>query len=103
MRAIGVQLLENTKNLKFVLNENGILFFPTSQQHRDSKIDGLSYEDDYRGNAVAGLITFQHVEIRFHSAFSDDRIRNLWLRVLGISEVAKAELGPLYYQGREIR
>ena len=47
MRAIGVQLLENTKNLKFILNENGILFFSTSQQHRDSKIDGLSYEDDY--------------------------------------------------------
>ena len=102
MRAIGVQLLETSKNLKFILNENGILFFPTSQQHRDSKIDGLSYEDDYRGNAVAGLITLQHVEIRFHSEFSDERVRNLWLRVLAISEVAKAELGQIFYQGRAI-
>ena len=103
MRAIGVQLLENSKNLKFILNESGILFFLASQQHRDSKIDGLSYEDDYRGNAVAGLITFNHVEIRFHSAFSDERIRNLWSGVMAIPEVARAGLGQLFYQGREIR
>jgi hypothetical protein len=62
----------------------------------------LSYEDDYRGNAVAGLITQERVEIRFHSAFSDERIRHVWSRVLLIPEIAAAGLGRLFYQGREI-
>ena len=100
---IGAQLLEQNRSLKFILNDGGILFFPASQQHRDTKFEGLSYEDNYRGNAVAGLICEQRVEIRFHSGFSDERIRNLWSRVLTIPEVARARLGPLYYQGREIR
>jgi len=38
------------------MNEESAAFFPVSQQHRDVKICGLSYEDDYRGNAFAGLI-----------------------------------------------
>jgi len=103
MHVIGAHLLEKSRSLKFILNDSGILFFPASQQHRDTKIEGLSYEDDYRGNAVAGIISEQRVEIRFHSAFSDERIRNLWLRVLAIPEVARARPGQLYYQGREIR
>jgi hypothetical protein len=63
---------------KFLLNEEGTVFFPESQQHRSIKVPGLSYEDDYRGNAVAGLLIGDQVEIRFHSAFSDQRISLLW-------------------------
>jgi len=105
MFVIGAELLKDIqgKTLKFILNDNGIAFFPAAQQHRHVKIRGLSYEDDYRGNAVAGLITQERIEIRFHSAFSDERIRSIWSRLLMTPEIAKAELGPLYYQGREIR
>ncbi len=62
----------------------------------------MSYEDDYRGNALAGLITSERVEIRFHRAFSDERVRSIWSRVLAIPEVARARPGTLYYQGREL-
>ena len=103
MRAISPELLKDRRaSLKFLLNDTGILFFPASQQHRDIKTETLSYEDDYRGNAVAGLITDVRVEIRFHNTFSDERIRILWSRVLAIPEIASAQLGPLFYQGREI-
>ena len=103
MNAIGVELLKDkSRSLKFILNDSGILFFPATQQHRDVKMPGLSYEDDYRGKAVAGLVASERVEIRFHSAFSDERMRSLWSRVLTISEVANAGLGRVYYQGREI-
>jgi hypothetical protein len=102
MEVINVDLLKGRQSLKFILNESGILFFPATQQHRDTKTDTLSYEDDYRGNAVAGVVTGERVEIRFHSAYSDERIRSLWSRVKAIPEVAKAGLGSLYYQGREI-
>jgi hypothetical protein len=103
MRAISTELLKERKgNLKFLLNDSAIVFFPASQQHRDMKLEGLSYEDDYRGNALAGLITPERVEIRFHKAFSDEHVRSIWSRVLSIPEVACAGLGRLYYQGREI-
>jgi hypothetical protein len=103
MQAVGTDLLGKASGpIKFILNDAGIVFFPATQQHRDVKMPGLSYEDDYRGNAVAGLITRAHVEIRFHTAFSDERIRALWARVLMLPEIAKAGLGPLFYQGRLI-
>ena len=103
MHAVNSELLETTEGtLKFILNNEAIVFFPASQQHRDIKTHGLSYEDDYRGNAVAGLVTGQRVEIRFHQAFSDERIRALWERVLAIPEISGAKLGRVYYQGREI-
>jgi len=95
-----------TKNLrfKFIMNEDAVLFFPEAEQHRSKKAGGISYEDDYKGNSVAGIITGDHVEIRFHSSFSDDRVRNLW-------SLLKAQLGspsahlshlPVFYQGRPI-
>jgi hypothetical protein len=101
MQAIGTELLERASGpVKFILNDAGIVFFPAAQQHRDIKLPGLSYEDEYRGNAVAGLITQAHVEIRFHAAFSDECIRALWARVMQIPEIANAGLGSLHYQGR---
>ena len=103
MHSIGAELLtEKGRFLKFILNDSAIVFFPGTQQHRDIKMAGLSYEDDYRGNAVAGLVTSGRVEIRFHSAFSDERLRSLWSRVLAVPEVARAGLGSVYYQGREL-
>jgi hypothetical protein len=63
---------------KFICNENAAIFFPSSQQHRGIKLHGLSYEDDYRGNAVAGTFGNGRVDIRYHRDFSADRIRTMW-------------------------
>lgn len=103
MQTSGIELLLTQRaNLKFILNDSGIAFFSAAVQHREMKTAGLSYEDDYRGNAVAGIVTPERVEIRFHRAFSDERIRHLWSRMLAVPEIAEARLGRLYYQGREI-
>ena len=103
MHVINADLLKQaTGSLKFILNDSVIVFFPATQQHRDTKSYGLSYEDDYRGNAVAGIVMADRVEIRFHKAFSDDRIRTIWRSVLSSAGLASAKLGRLYYQGREI-
>ena len=103
MQALFGELLKQRQGtLKFLLNESAIAFFPVTQQHRDLKVAGLSYEDDYRGNALAGLITLERVEIRFHAAFSDDRVKAIWTQVLKLPEVAPVQLGPLHYQGRVI-
>jgi hypothetical protein len=103
MHVINADLLDHVQGtLKFILNDSGIYFFPATQQHRDTKPHGLSYEDDYRGNAVAGIVMPERVEIRFHSAFSDDRIRTIWRSVLSNPKLASVRFGRLYYQGREI-
>lgn len=103
MYVINADLLNQaTGNLKFILNPSGIIFFPATQQHRDTKSHGLSYEDDYHGNAVAGIVMAGRVEIRFHKAFSDESIRTIWRSVLSSPELAGTKLGQLYYQGRQI-
>lgn len=103
MKVINAELLaQNLPGLKFILNESGVLFFPAAQQHRDVKAHALTYEDDYHGNAVAGIVASGRVDIRFHQAFSIERIRAVWSRLKASPEFAGRELGKLYYQGREI-
>jgi hypothetical protein len=103
VKIINVELLRSQPaNVKFLLNDSGLAFFPATQQHRDMKFPGLSYEDDHRGNALAGLVQPGRVDIRFHSAFSDERIRQLWSRVLASLELSGAQFGTLYYQGRDV-
>ena len=95
-------LSPNGSTTKFIMNENGIAFFSVFLQHRDVKPEGLSYEDDYRGNAVAGLFVGGRAEIRFHSAFSEERIRNLWRQFLASPECAGLVPGRPTYQDRTI-
>lgn len=93
-------LAANGPTVKFIMNDDAIAFFPASQQHRDVKLGGLSYEDDYQGNALAGLITGGKPEIRFHRAYSDDRIRTLWEQVRSVPGCVGLPFGNLTYQGR---
>ena len=110
MRLINFELLqtalsEKSPRLKFIANEDAVLFFPDNQQHRSAKSDGLSYEDDYKGNAVAGIISREQVEIRFHAAFSDNRILNFWTLLLVTAQKLNIHLTdfPLHYQGRKLK
>lgn len=98
-------LNKNNLDLKFISNEEAIIFFPSSLQHRSIKAHGLSYEDDYKGNAVAGIVNGKQVEIRFHAAFSDNRILNLWTLILVTAQKADLNLTDftLHYQGRKLK
>lgn len=95
-------LASDGATVKFILGDNVIIFFPGTQQHRDIKSHGLSYEDDYRGNAAAGLVTPNGVEIRFHKAYSDERIRAIWSKLRGLPDFSHTRLQHVTYQGREI-
>jgi len=88
--------------VKFILGDAAIVFFPATQQHREVKVEGLSYEDDYRGNAVAGLLSSAGVEIRFHARYTESRLRAIWSRLREMPEFAGLDLGKVYYQGRVI-
>ena len=41
------------------------------------KEDGLSYEDEYLGNALAGIIKIHLMEIRVHRDFTEERVTQI--------------------------
>ena len=72
MKVFGVAEILNAVSqdgyfVKCVVNSNAAVFFPGSVQHRDVKREGVSYEDDYQGNAMAAVIKPNKIEVRFHS------------------------------------
>ena len=68
---------EPLRRLKALLNETGIVIFPASTQHAAIKLRGISYEDDYKGNALAAIFDGHKFEIRWHRDFSEIRVKQL--------------------------
>jgi len=90
-------------SIKFLLNDRSLAFFPASQQHRDSKFPGLNYEDDYKGNALAGIIQNGRAEIRFHQAFTDARVKSIWTQTEKAMPTLASSVQSVTYQGRIIK
>jgi hypothetical protein len=89
--------------VKCVLNNTVAVFFPGAIQHRDVKREGVSYEDDYRGNAMAATITPGMIDVRFHQAFADGVVKEIFDRLLAVPEMAWAKGFTVRYQGRVLR
>ena len=90
-----------TKPLKFVVNENGILIFPGDQQHSTVKAAGISYED-HGGNALAGIIKQELVEIRGHPDFSNERVKSLWTLLASDPKISILKALPVTHQGKRL-
>lgn len=88
--------------LKFVANENGIVIFPVGQQHSTMKAPGISYEDDSHGNALAGLIQENRVEIRGHRQFSVERVKEIWSSLCREPKLHPLENFQVSYQGEDV-
>src|SRR5262249_17050155 len=88
--------------IKMVFNANGIIFFPATQQHRDQKAAGISYEDDYRGNALAAILENGRLDIRFHKDFSPQRVVLVIDSLATVTELAFFKQLRVTYQGREL-
>lgn len=88
--------------IKFLLNASGIAFFSVQQQHREMKFPGLSYEDDYRGNALAGTFQNGRADIRFHQAFTDEKVKLLWQQCGQKLPALGSSKAQAFYQGREL-
>jgi hypothetical protein len=88
--------------VKCILTDRVAVFFPGSIQHRDVKRDGASYEDDYKGNAMAATITPGRMDIRFHERYSDEAVQRIAASVLGCQEMEWASGFSIIYQGRTL-
>jgi hypothetical protein len=88
--------------VKCILTDSVAVFFPGSVQHRDVKQLGASYEDNYRGNALAATIAPGRIDVRFHQDYSDERVRRICRELLRSAEMAWAATYSISYQGRPL-
>ena len=94
---------EPLRRLKALLNETGIVIFPASTQHAAIKFRGISYEDDYKGNALAVIFDGQKFEIRGHRDFTEDRVRLLVKTLRNLPELSSLTHQLVTYQGKTIQ
>lgn len=87
---------------KVLANDSGVVLFPHTSEHRDMKQPGIHYADDSQGNALAAMVKPGRIEFRFHRDFSDDRVRNLAIRMLALPELEFARGFAVTYQGRTL-
>jgi hypothetical protein len=107
MQVVNSQLIQQSSTQpaqagKFIVNGSAIVFFPTTQQHNSVKSRGLSYEDEYRGNALAGIFGSGRIDIRFHRDSSGEHVRNIWSRVCAQAELTLFKGWAAFYQGRRL-
>ena len=93
--------------LKGLLNGEAIALFPAVKRgrellHREHKVGELSYEENYRGNALALIIKPGVIEIRYHDRFSDWRVADIVREVKALPELVFVRNYKVTYQGRII-
>ena len=108
MRTLGIEhllsLLERrTFTAKMVFNEKGAIFLPVGTEHREAKAEGISYEDNYKGNALAAMVTTGRIEVRFHQAFKDAKVTAILRELLSTPELQPMKGCELTYQGRSLK
>jgi len=60
----------------------------------------MSYKDDSKGNALAGMMSSGRIEFRYHSRFSDERVRQIALAMMNLPDLRFAHGFQVVYQGR---
>ena len=108
MTVTGVQTLSAALSqdgyfVKFIASGSAAHFFLGSIQHRDAKMPGLSYEDDYQGNAVAGTISNGIIDVRYHEQYPPERISQVMGAIVGHPHVGGVlDDLRIRYQGRPV-
>jgi hypothetical protein len=107
MKLIGFEYLNSQLSqpgftAKVVFNRGGIIFFPATQQHRDQKMPGISYEDDSAGNALAAMLSAGKIEIRNHRDFSEPLVAQIVLMLMALPELAILQGWQITYGGRNL-
>lgn len=62
---------------KMVFNAHGAIIFSVHQEHRAQTVENISYEDNYKGNALAAMLAPGKIEIRYHKSFTDNQVARI--------------------------
>lgn len=87
---------------KMVFNDAGAVAFSSDLQHCDQKGPQISYEDNYAGNALAAMLAPERIEIRYHKAFTDQRVTQIVRSLLAEPPLAFMRDWQVTYQGRRL-
>ena len=93
---------EDHFSAKMVFNESGAIFFGVNQQHCNHKAEGISYEDNYKGNALAAMIAPGKIEIRYHQQFSDNRVASIVASLMEQPRLSFMKGWQVIYQGQNL-
>ena len=85
-----------------VFNRWGAVVFSVGEQHRDVKGPGISYEDDYKGSALAAMVRRDGIDVRFHRDFDDRAVVGILRELMALPEMAWLAEARVTYQGRLI-
>ena len=88
---------------KAIFNASGIIFFPVSRQHRETRAEGISYDDGPTGNALAAVISPGKVDIRNHPRFVAERVRRILEKILQDGRLEPLRGFTVTYQGKVIK
>jgi hypothetical protein len=86
--------------VKFLAHDQAVVFFPRTTEHREAGVQGLTYKDDSKGNALAGMMSPGRIEFRSHARFSDERVRNIALAMVNLPDLKFTQGFQVIYQGR---
>jgi hypothetical protein len=100
--SITTELSQPSFLVKCLLSESAAAFFPARIQHSEFRAGGLRYEDDSRGNALAGTITPRRFAIRLHAKFSPSLVARLARDLLDHPDLAWASGVPVFYGEHEL-
>jgi len=108
MLALGSEILTRLHSgeilqAKMVFNNQGAILFPVTREHRDAKAEGLTYEDNYAGNALAAMLHRDLIEIRFHKSYNDRDVARMINQLKVMPELALLASMRVTYQGKPIR
>ena len=101
--SIETMLEEDGYLFKLLANDTGVVLFPHTTEHRDATQPGIKYADDSLGNALAAMVKPDRIEFRFHKQFSDERVKELAVRMLDLPQLEFARSFVVTYQGRTLR
>lgn len=87
---------------KMVFNAHGAIFFPVNKEHRTQSGPDIRYADDYKGNALAAMLSPGRIEVRFHKDFTDQRVALIVSTLLDQPELSCLQGYQASYQGRAL-
>ncbi len=100
--SIAPMLKQDGYLFKVIVNDSGVVFFPQTTEHRDATQPGIKYADDSLGNALAAMVKSGRIEFRFHRQFTDERVRQLAVRMMALPEMEFARSFIVTYQARTL-
>lgn len=88
---------------KLVFNEHGAIFFSVTQEHRDQSGPNISYADNYKGNALAAMLSPGKIEVRYHREYNDAQVTTMLTDLLAHESCAFLHPIQATYQGRSVQ